>query len=363
VLVLVITAVAIADPFAQGKRSLSGVLDNANSTSLTRVTRQDLSSQTQVPAMLGYAGNYTAIDQAAGTVTTLPSIGQVVSQGQALYQVNGAPVALLYGSIPIYRALSSGLSGADVAELNADLVALGYATPSELPASTTEFTYWSRVGVERLQAALDVTRTGTLALGQAVIAPSAIRVTSLTTTLGAPAEPGQPLLSATSTMRQVSIAMDVSEESDVTAGDKVAITLPNSRTTPGVVTSVGTVATTASSGTSSGSSSDSSGGSSGTSNPTIPVLITPTDPAATGSWDQAPVDVTITTASANNVLVVPVNALVALSGGGYSVEVVASNGAHHLVSVSLGLFDDADGLVEVTGSELAAGQQIVVPGS
>ena len=48
---------------------------------------------------------------------------------------------LLYGSTPAYRTLSEGASasdvtGADVSELNADLVALGYATRAELsPAS------------------------------------------------------------------------------------------------------------------------------------------------------------------------------------------------------------------------------------
>jgi hypothetical protein len=73
--------------------------------------------------------------------------------------------------------------------------------------------------------------------------------------------------------------------------------------------------------------------------------------------------VTITTASVSNALVVPVNALVALSGGGYSVEVVRTDGVHHLASVSLGLFDDADGLVQVTASGLEAGQRVVVPGS
>ena len=89
--------------------------------------------------------------------------------------------------------------------------------------------------------------------------------------------------------------------------------------------------------------------------------VTPTDPAATGSWDQAPVEVSITTASVHNALVVPVDALLALSTGGYAVEVVAADGVHHLVAVTLGLFDDADGLVQVTGSGLAAGQRVVVP--
>jgi multidrug efflux pump subunit AcrA (membrane-fusion protein) len=73
------------------------------------------------------------------------------------------------------------------------------------------------------------------------------------------------------------------------------------------------------------------------------------------------VQVTITTASVQNALVVPVAALLAQAGGGYAVEVVGPAGIDHLVPVSLGLFDDADGLVQVIGSGLAAGQQVVVP--
>ena len=45
---------------------------------------------------------------------------------------------------------------------------------------------------------------------------------------------------------------------------------------------------------------------------------------------------------------------------GYAVEVVAAGARNHRVPVSLGLFDDADGLVAVTGSGLAAGQEVVV---
>jgi len=39
----------------------------------------------------------------------------------------------------------------------------------------------------------------------------------------------------------------------------------------------------------------------------------------------------------------------------------ATNGGRHLVPVTLGLFDDAAGLVQVSGSGLAAGQRVVVP--
>ena len=387
VLVVAGVAVALTDPFSAKGATPSGVVDNPVPTSLATVSRQDLTSQTQLAATLGYAGSYTVVNQAggaatssgaasppgsagssssgsSGTFTSLPAVGQLVSEGQVLYQVSGQPVTLLYGSTPAYRALSEGMTGTDVTQLNADLVALGYATSSELSATSDYFSSGTFDALEQLQVALGVTETGTLALGQAVFLPTAALVTSVTATLGGPAQSGATVLAATSAARQVNIALDASQQSEVKVGDKVAITLPNNQTTPGVVASVGTVATAASSSSSSGSSSSSSGSSgSGSSNPTITVLVTPTDPAATGSWDQAPVNVTITSASVSNVLAVAVNALVALSGGGYSVEVVGTDGIHHLVSVSLGLFDDAQGLVQVTGSGLAAGQHVVVPGS
>jgi hypothetical protein len=352
VLVVVIAGVvvAIADPLSSPGTARSGVVDNADSTSLATVTRQDLSSQTQVPATLGYAGEFSVVNQAQGTVTAVPAVGQVVTQGLALYQVNGAPVVLLYGATPAYRTQSEGMTGTDVTELNTDLVALGYVTRTELPPGTALFTYWTEVGVEKLQRALGVTENGILALGEAVFAPSAVRVTTVSAALGTSAQPGQPVLSATSTARQVSIALDAAQQSEVSVGDRATITLPNNRTTPGIVSSVGTVATAPPAG-----SSDSS--------PTIAVLVDPTDSAATGTWDQAPVNVTITTGSVSNALVVPVNALVALSGGGYAVEVVGANGVHHLVAVSLGLFDDAEGMVQVSGTEVVSGQRVVVPAS
>jgi hypothetical protein len=348
VLVAAGTTVAVAKPFTSGGASHPGVVDNVNPTGLQTVTRQDLSSKTQVSATLGYAGSYSVVNQAQGTVTAVPSVGQIVSQGHVLYEVSGAPVVLLYGSTPAYRALSEGLIGADVEELNADLVALGYATTSEIPSGTDDFTYRTEVGVEKLQAALGVTENGMLSVGQAVFEPSAVRITSVSAALGAPVQAGQPVLSATSTTRQVSIALDADQQAEVAVGDKVIIILPSGQTTPGVISSVGTVATAPASG-SSGST------------PTITVRVNPTDPDATGSWDQAPVDVTITTGSVSDALVVPVDALLAQAGGGYAVEVAGASGIRRLVAVSLGLFDDADGLVQVTGTSLAAGQRIVVP--
>jgi hypothetical protein len=362
---------AIADPVSSHRPGQRGVIDNAYPTSVATVTRRSLASQTQVNATLGYAGSYSVIGQASGTVTWLPGVGQVVSQGQVLYRVDGNPVVLLYGSTPAWRTLSAGLSGVDVAELNADLVALGYATSSQLSPSSDYFGSATTTALEKLQAVLGVTENGTLTLGEAVFLPTAVRVTTISAAFGGAAQAGQTVLQATSTARQVTIALDVNLQSDLKVGDQVSITLPDGSTTPGVVSSVGTVATTSSSSSSGGSASTGSGsGSSGNgsgsgggsgSSPTVTVEVTPTEPAATGSLDQAPVEVSITTTTVSDALVVPVDALLALSSGGYAVEVVNSDGTHRLVDVTAGVFDTADSLVQVTGSDLAAGQHVVVP--
>ena len=147
------------------------------------------------------------------------------------------------------------------------------------------------------------------------------------------------------------MALDPDLQSEVKAGDRVTITLPDGSTTPGRVISVGKVAT---------APSNPSAGSGG---PTVPVRVLPTDPRATGSLDQALVEVVIADQTVHNVLAVPVTALLARAGGGYSVEVVDGDGIHHLVRVRLGLFDDAAGLVQASGPGLRVRQRVVVPGN
>jgi len=338
-----------------------------------QVEKRTLSAMVSQPGILTYRARtdglpYSVINQARGTYTKLPAAGQVIHQGRVLYRVNDRPVVLLYGSTPAYRTLSAGASGPDVAELNADLVALGYATSAQLSPRSASFGSATATAVEKLQAALGVTQNGTLTLGEAVFEPTAVRVTSVSAQPGAGAQTGETVMQATSTTRQVQVALDAAQQTSVAVGDKVSITLPNNQTTPGVVSSVGAVATCPSSSGSGGSGSTSappgtdtcSSASSGSNTPTITVDVAPSHPAATGTWDQAPVQIGITTASVPNALVVPVTALLAQSTGGYAVEVVGAGARNHLVPVSLGLFDDADGLVAVTGSGLAAGQEVVV---
>jgi hypothetical protein len=234
----------------------------------------------------------------SSTFTQLPSVGQVISRGQTLYAISGRPVVLQYGS-PATR---------------------------ELP------------------------------LGSVVFERGPVLVTSVTATVGANVTPG-PVLSVSSTVAQVTIQLSAAQQSSVKVGDPVTIALPNERSVAGVVSAVGAVATAPSG---KGAEGGGEGGEEG--GPTIEVDVTPSDPGAIGHLDEAPVTVAITTASVPSTLTVPVDALLALAGGGYALEVVEGK-AHRLEAVSLGLFDDAEGLVQVSGREVAAGQRVVVPAS
>ena len=178
-----------------------------------------------------------------GTLTWLPSPGQVISQGQVVYKTdNGSPVVLLYGSVPAWRTLDPGVTGADVSQLNHDLVALGDASSSQLSsAGWDDFSSATAAGVQKLQSALGISNpSGSLSLGSFVFEPTALRVATVTGSLGGPAS--GPVLTATSTQHVVTIALDASQQSEVKAGDAVTITLPDGSGTPGVVSSVGAVA-------------------------------------------------------------------------------------------------------------------------
>jgi hypothetical protein len=368
VLVAVIATAGVV-VMSTAKRATPATQESRPNTANVEMVK--LSAVVSVDGTLTYSAQsdgspYSVINHARGTYTKLPALGQVISEGQVLYRVNDSPVVLLYGSTPAYRTLSAGATGADVAELKADLVALEYATAAQLNPTSDSFWSATTTAVEKLQAALGMTQTGALTLGQAVFEPTAVRVTTISAQLGGDTQTGQTVMQATSTTRIVQVALVASQQTEVAVGDTVTITLPNNKTTPGVVSSVGAVATCpSSSGSARSNSSSAAPGtdacSSGSTTPTITVDITPSDPAATGMWDQAPVRVGITTATVPSALAVPVTALLAQSGGGYAVEVVNAGGINHLVPVSLGLFDDADGLVQVSGSGLAAGQQVVVP--
>ncbi|MEU1119584.1 MULTISPECIES: peptidoglycan-binding protein [unclassified Streptomyces] len=305
------------------------------------VEKGDLSSGTQVDGTLGYAKERKVNAGTTGTLTWRADTGSTIGRDGRLYEVNGAPVRLMYGTEPMYRTLKSGDKGNDVRQLEQNLVALGYGSGLAVDDTYTDGT---AAAVKRWQKAHDRKQTGRVGPEQISFQPSALRVKSAGSTVGDQVAPGRPVLSTTGSERVVRVELDVAEGDSAKKGTKVTVSLPDGSTVKGKVASVGRTAKP--------------GDDPNDKTPKIPVTVTFDDPGKVDGFDQSPVTVNLTGETREDVLSVPVNALLALPGGGFGVQLV-EGGRTRDVKVELGMF--GQGRVEVSGGGLRAGMKVGVP--
>jgi peptidoglycan hydrolase-like protein with peptidoglycan-binding domain len=315
-----------------------------------RIVRTDVATRQLVPGTLGYGSTFPVVDQLlGGTVTWVPAPGTVVRGGRTLYRVDDQPVTLLYGPVPAWRSFELGMTpGSDVRELERNLASLGFDRDHRMTVDD-HFTWATAAAIDRWQRSRGMPQIGALSLGQVIFLPGPLRVATVAVSPGTPLIAGGVVLQATSTIPEASVPLPVGQTT-ARPGNRVMVTLPDGTTRiDGRVTTVGRVATVPDPTTSGGAAHSAA---------TIPVTIRLADQRAVAGLDQAPVQVTITEVEHRNVLAVPVTALLARTGGGYVVQL--ATGAQPLIPVTVGLFDDATGLVEVTGSGLTVGAAVEV---
>jgi peptidoglycan hydrolase-like protein with peptidoglycan-binding domain len=339
VVVVVIGGVVV---LSGGERATA--VAQAGSANTAAVQQGKLSASVSQDGILTYRARpdgslFSVINRARGTYTWLPEVGDKVGCEGVLYRVDDRPVLLLCGPVPAYRALRVGDAGRDVRQLNRNLQVRG---------AGSVFTTKTEQALEALQRRRGMRVTGGLALGDAVFLPEAVRIARVSGQLGGSAQPGAPLLNATSGMLHVEVNLDPSEQGQVRRGDRAQITLPGNATVAGRVEGFGRVAETP------------AGQGNGPAEATIPTYISLDDLGKARGLDQAPVGVEITTAGVASALSVPVTALVGRSGGGFAVEVVRAGERRDLVPVRVGLFDTGGGRVQVEGA-LREGDRVAVP--
>ncbi|WP_037842322.1 efflux RND transporter periplasmic adaptor subunit [Streptomyces sp. NRRL F-5126] len=298
-----------------------------------------LSATVKATGSLAFAGAHDIGSGVSGILTGAPAPGTTVRRGKALFSVDDVPVFLFHGDKPAWRAFMSGMDdGPDVKQLEQNLKALGHFSgkPDE------EFTWRTKAAVIAWQKATGQKQTGNVDLGRVVFEHGDERVQSVKTRIGSPVGAGA-VLSVTEPDKQVSVDLDLADQQLAVVGRKVGITLPGGSRTSGKIVSVGTP-----------HEADPKAG-----KVTIPVAISLHDPAAAASLQQASVTVDFPSASRENVLSVPVGALMAFSESRFGVEVLQRDGTIKRVPVKTGLF--AGGFVEISGGGLRAGQKVVVP--
>jgi multidrug efflux system membrane fusion protein len=303
----------------------------------------------KVSGTLGYGDPVPINATGPGTITWIAPVGSTVKRGEPLFKVNERPVVALYGSVPLYRTLGDGARGVDVQQLEKNLAALGYS------GFTVDSTYnrATAKAVSTWQADLGLPKTGTVALGQVVFTPGAVRVAEHTARVGdVLSRDGVSVLSYTGTTRQVTVDLAVADQALAVEGRTVIVTLPDRNAVEGTISRVGAVVTAQ------GTTADTTAQSSATADARIEVTVTIADQEALGSLVAAPVEVDFVSDERNDVLTVPVAALLALPEGGYGVEIVEGN-TTHIVAVKTGMF--AAGRVEVSGAGIAEGMMVGMP--
>ncbi|MEU9188921.1 peptidoglycan-binding protein [Streptomyces sp. NPDC048484] len=384
------------------------------SVSSAMVRRTDLSDSVSMDGTLDHGSPRAINSSSTGTVTWLPAVGATIRRGHPLYRVDNRPAVVFHGSTPLYRRLDTvGMVGPDVRVVADNLRALGYdigvqppagalvapsrpdaaqesagseesegarksggaeeseelgeakgaeatsgssspaASGSPSPAASSVpqrvqpgdsvLTQGLMAAIKRWQRDTRVPETSVLEPGDVVVTTGTVRVAQLKVKNGDAAS-GE-LLSVTGTGKRVTVQASEGDSSAFRKGNTVEVTLPDGSALPGRISVVGTMIR----------SGSEEGGDAG-SNPTRTITVVLDEgrkgTAAVRSVDSAPVQVRFTGRTRKDVLVVPVGALLALSEGGYAVQLRDGK----LIKVTTGLF--AKGLVEISGS-VTAGTKVV----
>lgn len=307
-------------------------------TSTAEITKETLIDREAHDGTLAHGDSTTISARGAGTITALPEEGATIARGKALYRLDNKPVTLLYGELPAYRTLKTGVKGADVKQFEQNLWALGYRgfTPD------TSYSWATASAVKDWQDDLGIKETGSVEAGQIVYTDGKVRVDSLSVQRGTVVGSGTEIEKITGTSPLATVLLDSSSGRLAKKDAAVQIKLSDGKVVPGKIFKVKTLVAKADDGQSE----------------TTKYQVTISFDDEIKTQGAAAVSVGFTAGQRPDVLTVPVAALVALAEGGYGVQLVEGS-TTKFVAVETGLF--ADGKVEITGTGLQAGAKVVVP--
>jgi hypothetical protein len=315
----------------------------------TAVIERGAISATEVwDGTLGYGAPFTVTAGTEGVVTRLADQDEAVRRGSELFRINEQPVILLYGAVPMYRDLGPGDSGVDVRQLEANLVRLGYSgfvADNEYADDTSEV-------VREWQGDIGTAETGSVARATVVFAPGGRRVDALHVDVGDPVVPGVPVLDVTGVDKVVSVDVEVDDRDLFDVGTAVTVVLPEGNEVPGRISETTVIEVP-----SEGGGAFETGATESESIARIEITL---DERVSDDVVGAAVDVVVAIDKRTDVLLVPVNALLALAEGGYGLEILNDDGTTKIVAVDTGLF--GDGKVQVEGDGIAEGTVVGVAG-
>lgn len=235
-------------------------------------------------------------------VTSVIGVGAAVGNGDVLYTIDSQPTVALLGALPAWRTLSTAsTAGADIQQLEAALVSLGYDADQTVTVDT-RFDTDTEAMVKRWQTGLGVSVTGKVALGSVVFIPKASTVASLSKKVGDSVGDADSMISLAGASQRIIIDVPSGDEQYFVPGLSVRL----EGGVDGTVTLLQSV--------------------SRNSTAVVQAVIVPDSPIENAS-NGATITVNADLQIADDVFVVPAQALVSRLDGTYSIQVQAGDGS------------------------------------
>lgn len=300
------------------------------------VQRRTLRESAEANGSAGFGSDRPLNATGDGVVTEAPKPGDVLAPGDVAARIAQKPIVLVEGTTPMYREMrriQSGerdeagdkvgdMQGQDVEQLQDYLIGLGLDEDGDIAVEYGTFGKATEKAVKLWQKYVGHPATGKIDSSQVVFVTGKVRVETAPSVGGSFED-----LTVTDVDPKITTTVSGQQRSYFTVGNEVEIELAD-RTITGTVTDV----------------ERSVGGEGGAQ---FEIEITPNaDADLDGIEADESAKLTAYRVIADDVLTVPVRALVALAEGGWAVQVDTPTGPQ-LKAVELG--DVVDGFAEITG--------------
>lgn len=334
-----VAVVVVFNPFAA---LFDGDAETAVERGRAELTIGSLSRAVESDGELRFTQTRVLASTRVGTLTSVAELGEPAAASTVLFEVDASPTVALIGDVPAWRTMAVDDVGDDVAQLEANLVALGYDPDGTLTVDDT-YTDFTADLVELWQARMGFEATGVVTFGQVAFVPDGSSITSISTSSGQVVQGGDAsgqatVLTVSSNVRELTFTVQAEDLDTIEIGTPVEARLPDRSTISAAVSGLGAVG-------------DGSWLATATLDPAI-------DAAALPAGEAIPTTVTWDEVMATDVTTVRANALTRLDSGIYALEVIDADGSTDFVEVGVG--SRSGSTVELI-TDLVPGTAVIAP--
>jgi hypothetical protein len=194
--------------------------------SMVEVQQRDLTVDHEAVGSIEPLNAFVVASPTSGTVIETLRPGATVSAGSIIATFDDQVVVAIDGATPMYRDLTVGDVGPDVAQLEAALVGFGL-DPDVNVTVDDEFTAATASMVRDWQATIGIDESGVVRASNIVALPEPMRVTNVIGSTGTQVAEGDPIVALATRDQVVNAFVPIADATTLAAEAAVVLRLPD----------------------------------------------------------------------------------------------------------------------------------------